>query len=315
MKIIALFPIKNDCWILDTTLPQLKKFVDEICCLDGGSTDGTIEKLKSYGVIVKNQDQTNLNYSSWRQELLDWGRERGGTHFVWLDSDEAFTTNLLPIFKDEIGKLKPGQKLVLQWLCLWKNSRVYRDDSSVWSNLYKDFVFCDDGRSIFENIRLHEGRTPGENNENTWVKLPVEKGAVLHFQFVPFERFQVKQAYQRCRELIIGNNPRRINLRYAETLNENDVSCREIPTRWIEGINNLDTILSTPPGWFLDGINEFFDKKGILLFEPLQIWHIPELHEKFKREVGREPVAKRYPGLIILANNFKNRLKKIVYGK
>ncbi len=315
MKIIALFPIKNDRWILDTTIPQLKKFVDEICCLDGGSMDGTIEVLKSYGVLVKQQDQTNLNYSSWRQELLDWGRERGGTHFVWLDSDEAFTSNLMPIFTTEILKLKPGQKLVLQWLCLWKNPRRYRHDRSIWSDLHKDFVFCDDGKSAFENVRLHEGRTPGKNNESTLIKLPVEKGAVLHFQFVPFERFQAKQAYQRCRELILGGSPRRINLRYAETLDNNEVAFKDIPHDWLEGMANLESIPSTQPGWFIDEIYKFFSEKGILTFETLEIWHVPELYKKFKEEIGREPRVKKYSRLVVVANTYKNKLRKILYGK
>ncbi len=64
MKIIALFPVKNEKWILTTTIPQLKKFCDEILCVDGGSTDGTKEYLVSEGAIVRDQDKTNLNYSS-----------------------------------------------------------------------------------------------------------------------------------------------------------------------------------------------------------------------------------------------------------
>lgn len=310
MKIIALFPIKNDRWILDTTIPQLKLFADEILCLDGGSTDGTIETLRSYGVMVKDQDQSNLNYSSWRQELLDWGRERGGTHFIWLDSDEAFTTNLLSTFRDEVAKLKPGQKLVLRWLCLWKDPRMYREDASVWGHLYKDFVFCDDGKAAFGNVRLHEGRTPGENNTETWVKLPTEKGAVLHYQFVPFERFQVKQAYQRCRELVIGNDPRRINLRYAETLDTTEELCKDLPPEWIAGVGNLNNINITPPGWFFEGIFNYFKEKGISFFESVQIWHIPELHEKFLRSIGREPRIKTYPKWIIKLNKIKNFLRE-----
>lgn len=309
MKIIALFPIKNDRWILDTTIPQLKLFSDEILCLDGGSTDDTKKILEQHGVIVKDQDQSNLNYSHWRQELLDWGRERGGTHFVWLDSDEAFTTNFLPSFKQEIEKLKPGQKLSMQWLCLWKSPYVYREDTSVWSNLYKDFIFCDDGVSNFGDTKIHEGRTPGSNTPETIVTIPPEKGAVLHFQFVPFDRFQVKQAYQRCRELTLGNNPKKINLRYSETLDTNKAKCREIPKSWTEGIHKLETIGSTAPGWFTDGIYDYFKAKGVQFFEPVQIWHIKEFYDKFVSETGRKPKIKTYHPLLVWINGIKNKIK------
>ena len=309
MKIIALFPIKNDAWILPVTMPQLKLFADEILCMDGGSTDGTQELLKSYGALVKDQDQTNLNYSSWRQDLLNWGRERGGTHFIWLDSDEAFTTNLLPIFKEEISKLKPGQKLVMKWLCLWKNPREYRNDNSIWSNLYKDFVFCDDGVSSFGTTKLHESRTPGENNESTMITIPVEKGAVLHFQFVTPMRFQIKQVFQRCREHVLKTaSPRRLNYKYNDTFDDNDAKTLPIPNNWISGIQGMDDIKDTDEAWYNTEILKYFEKYSIEFFEPLQIWHIKKYHDLFVKKIGREPKPETYPSIIIYLNSLKNKI-------
>lgn len=311
MKIIALFPIKNDRWILDIVIPQLKRFADEILVLDGGSTDGTIETLRSYGVEVKDQDQSNMNYSSWRQELLDWGRERGGTHFIWLDADEAFTTNFLPIFRDEIAKLKPGQKLAMQWLCLWKSPYVYREDSSVWSNLYKDFVFCDDGKAVFESIKLHEGRTPGPNNEETWVRLPLEKGGVLHFQFVPFQRFQIKQAFMKCRELVMNSaTPRRLNYKYSETLDTKKARTKPIPEAWLEGITGMDKIEDTANTSYDKQIMRYFDEKGIEFFEPMQIWHIKKYADMFISKIGRKPRPQVYPAIVIWTAKMRAKIKK-----
>ncbi len=311
MKIIALFPIKNDAWILPVTIPQLKLFADEILCMDGGSTDGTQELLKSYGALVKDQDQTDLNYSSWRQQLLDWGRERGGTHFIWLDSDEAFTTNLLPTFKEELSKMKPGQKLVMKWLCLWKSGRHYRDDSSVWSHLYKDFVFCDDGVSNFGTTKLHESRTPGENNEHTMIRIPEEQGAVLHFQFVTPMRFQIKQVFQRCREYVLGTgSARRLNYKYSDTFDDPHAITIPIPDNWIEGIQEIDTIKDTDDAWYNTEILKYFEKYGIEFFEPLQLWHIKKYHDLFTKKMGRNPKVKTYPKLIIIMNSLKNKILK-----
>jgi glycosyltransferase involved in cell wall biosynthesis len=319
MKIIALMPLKNEEWILKTTIPQLRKFADEILCLDGGSTDGTLEYLKSQGVSVKPQTEKKINFSAWRREVLEWGRERGGTHFIWLDADEAFTTNFLGekngaiSFRDRLSKMKPGQKLALQWLCLWKSPYVYRDDASVWSNLYKDFIVCDDPKTTFTDTYIHEGRTPGPNahpdGSSTWIRIPPTEGAVLHFQFVPFDRYQIKQAWQRCNERnknIVS--ARHINYKYSATLDDPNARTRSIPTKWFFGINNLENISTITENWYLNAILQFFKEKGILYYEPLQIWHIPQLNDAFKKEAARNPVPKIYPHFVIVAKNILNQI-------
>ena len=261
------------------------------------------------GVFIKDQDQSNLNYSSWRQELLDWGRERGGTHFIWLDADEAFTTNFKDTYRDEILKLKPGQKLVMQWLCLWKSAHVYREDASIWSKLYKDFIFCDDKTSQFGTTKLHEGRTPGENNKNTWIKLDPQKGAVLHFQFVAFERFQVKQVFMKSREFTLGNtSARRLNYKYKDTLPDPYAKTVPVPTSWLTDMQGIDTIEDTGTAWYNTEILNYFEEKGVLFFEPLQIWHIKKYKDLFVEKIGREPRSKIYPTWIIVLNSLKNKL-------
>lgn len=317
MKIIALFPVKNEDWILGITLPVLKKFADEIIALDGGSTDETLQLLNQHGVIVRKQDLNNKNYSSWRQELLDAGRERGGTHFVWIDADEAFTTNFLVSgtgFRNRLAQMKPGEKLALQWLCLWKSPFVYRNDDSIWSNLYKDFIVCDDGKIGFGTTMLHESRTPGPNEisgKSTWTKIPASEGAVLHFQFVPFMQFQIKQAFQRCREYVLqtGSAPR-INYKYTATLDNPKAKTEKIPQEWLAGIEGLDTITDNPNTWYDTEVLRYFNEKGVMFFESLQIWHIPKYLQMFKEKAGKQPKIKTYPKIIILLNKIKNALIK-----
>jgi glycosyltransferase involved in cell wall biosynthesis len=325
MKIIALMPVKNEGWILKTTIPQLKKFADEILCLDAGSTDDTLSYLQSAGVSVRQQTEKKTNYSSWRQELLQWGREQGGTHFIWLDADEAFTTNFLGTetsdkksqipFRQRLAAMKPREKFALQWLCLWKSPFTYRDDTSVWSNLYKDFIICDDGKVGFDNTVLHEGRTPGPNanpdGSGAWTKIPLEEGGVLHFQFVPFQRFQVKQAYQRVRELTMKNgSARRLNRKYAETLDNPEARTKPVPQSWLAGISSIDGLTNVTENWYRDGIFEYFKKNGILYYEALQIWHIPEFKKMFIEQIHREPRIKTYPKIVIQTKKIMDRIRK-----
>lgn len=290
MKIIALMPVRNEEWILGVTIPQLRKYVDQIICLDAGSVDRTIGILRSYGAEIIDGSAFQNDYGMCRQLLLDKGRENNGTHFVWLDADEAFTSNLGKTFAERLGGMRPGQKLALQWLCLWKDPKKYRDDHSIWTNLFKDFVFCDDRSSSFKGTpQLHEGRTPG-SNKNTWVSIPKDEGAVLHFQFVAFERFQMKQAFQRCRELFLGKaDPMSLNEKYSITMDDPGAKCKDIPGEWLEGIDAPERLKKAGVDWYYPEILKLFQKKGIVYFESLQIWHIPQLHDEFIKWIGREP--------------------------
>lgn len=311
MKIIALMPVKNDAWILQTTIPQLWKFVDDILCLDGNSKDNTLEILQSYNVKVRSQEGKETNYSKWRNILLDWGRDEGGTHFIWLDSDESFTSNFINTFKNRLSEMRPGDKIAMQWLCLWKNFTVYRDDKSVWSNLYKDFIFCDDGISVFGKTQLHEGRTP--NSDRKWIKIPRDEGSVLHFQFVPFRKFQVKQVFQRCREYVIGTGTaRRINNKYCATLDTNDVVTKKIPKKWIDGLYIPENLGEIDDMFYKESIMEMFEEKGIEYFEPLEIWHVPEFKKLFFEKTHREPKIERYNKLLVKINNYKNKIKSLI---
>lgn len=312
MKIIALFPVRNEAWILPTTIPQIKKFADEIICVDGGSTDDTVKILESLGVKVKPQDEKNTNFSSWRRQLLNWGRELGGTHFLWVDADECPTTNFLAHYKEEIAKMKPGQKITMQWIALWKDPKKYRDDNSIWSNLYKDFIYCDDGIANFADVAIHEGRTPG-TNEGMCIQIPPETGAILHFQGVPFARSQAKQVFQRCRELDMGTgSAQRINHKYSETLDDPHAEVTDVPSEWIEGIYLPESLKTGDAEYYMERIKDLFKKNGVEYFEPLQIWHIEELHNMFVEKMGREPKVKTYPKIIVLLNTWKNKIKNIL---
>jgi len=290
MKTIGLMTTRNESWILKTTLPQLKRFVDDFIILDGRSTDGTPAFVESLGGTVLPQGDDVIQESTWRQSLLEAGRKKGGTHFIILDADEAFTTNFLRTARQRLEVMKPGEKLVLDWLCLWKDAYKMRVDPSFWSNSSKDFVFCDDQTSEYASVWLHSGRTPGKPDQSKSIRIPRQEGSVLHFQFVPFARFQIKQAYLRCLEWVNrAAQAWEINSKYAPTLDDGSAVCDPIPPGWMDGISHLDKLRDQDLDWFYPAICDFFKKHGILFFEPLQIWHVPDLLSEFRRQIGRDP--------------------------
>lgn len=292
MKIIALIPFKNEEWILPTCLASLKNVCDDIICIDDNSTDNSKKIALSFGCKVYDNDKlVNVGWSEHyiRENLLKLGRESNGTHFICLDADEALTAQFSINARKILNNLKPGQKLTMQWLALWKSLNHYRDDRSVWSNNYKDFIVCDDQKISYPYQWLHVGRTPGINNDETLLRLNMKFGGVMHYQFSNWNNFQIKQCYLRCAELIKKPNLHtQINQQYSITLDDPNALVTEMPEEWYKNYP-LPDIFNIVKDWRFERINSYFEEYGPEYFEKLNIWHLNELRQIFINKVGREP--------------------------
>ena len=307
MKVIALLPFRNEEWCLPSYLHNTTKIVDEIIAIDDGSIDNSVKILEDAGAKVYSSEKLIKFNSGWsegsiRAELLKLGREAGGTHFVCLDADETFTNPLVENFQELLPQLQPGEKMSLQWLALWKSYSSYRHDTTVWSNNWKDFVVCDDpSLSYNHNQHMHVGRTPAsvsDVNNESWRRLENEHGAVMHFQFSAYNNFQLKQCWLRCSELIQEPyNSQGINIKYSITLLEQNVGLEEMPKSWYDKIV-LPKVENFDPEWqdssfvradLLPGIYKYFEDYGVEFFEPLNIWHVPQLRNYFIKQTARMP--------------------------
>lgn len=312
MKIIALVPVKNEGWVLPTYLSSVSKIADEIIAIDDGSTDNSVEILKNAGATViftspELRKEKIVNMSTRRKLLLGEGRKRGGTHFIWLDADEAFTSEFIHKGKEIISELKPGEKISMQWILLFGSQCEQRVDG-VWNNLYKDFIVYDQGDMDFDNKYISEARTEGK--ASNLIKIDPRDGAVLHFHLFNIQKSEAKQAYYRCLELLKGERgAKKINSSYSIT------SLKWVVTKPLDREKFEGLILPSPDfekkDWHIQSIIDWFDQYGILFFEPLEIWHIQELKEEFIKRVGRVPYPKTYPRIIIYLNNLRNKLKNL----
>ena len=113
-----------------------------------------------------------------------------------------------------------------------------------------------------------------------------------------------------CLELLGGVNPRRINHRYAPARLSKVIATNTEP-KWMYGITMppREALADTYPERQAE-VLDMFKEKGILYFEPLDIWHIPQLRDLFVKEVGREPKPARIPDWLIYINDLKNKVKK-----
>lgn len=167
VKIVGLVPVRNEESIIEICLRALSLFTDAIVVLDDCSIDNTINVIRS---IKKDCNiEKIITKEKWyrdepgdRNKLLSAGRAIGGTHFLVIDSDEIFTSNLLEDNKlrNEILKLAPGDKLCLTWINLWRSVDYFRYDNSVWSCSTADCIFCDDGKCFYKSDFIHTSRSP-----------------------------------------------------------------------------------------------------------------------------------------------------------
>ncbi|CAK7052219.1 MAG: hypothetical protein DELT_01094 [Desulfovibrio sp.] len=295
MKAIALIPFRNEEFFLPACLESLRGVADEVLGFDDGSIDSSKAIFESYGGLVKSSLSGRSGWSQGkeaeiRNSLLTWGRERGGTHFIWLDADEAFTANFREKARALMHSLQPGHKLLLQWLALWKKPSVYRTDGH-WKDVFKDFIVCDTPDATMHEGFVHFGRTHGLNTPEMLHNVPLEEGAVLHFQYAEWERFQLKQCWYRCVELRrMPRTEEELNTKYAFTLGDSAALCTAVPANWTDGLPlPSDTVNEWPLSWHLAEVEAMFREEGAEYFEGLDIWHVPEIHSLFVAMTGREP--------------------------
>jgi glycosyltransferase involved in cell wall biosynthesis len=297
MKTIALMAVKNEDYILPYTLGNISLIVDEIIIVDDDSSDNSREIAQKYNAIIlpirKKTFYGSTSYSerNVREQLLDEGRKRGGTHFVCLDADECFTMPFIKSAQTWLSLLKPGQKLALPWITLWKSCTQYKNDKKPWKGLIKDFIFCDDGISNYTELNeIFIGRTPIATNKDNTIAIPSRNGAVLHFQFAFWEKTQLKQAWYRCLELI--KHPSKayfINMKYQNSLDDTTSKTTPIHHDWVGSMALPEEQDCKISSWHLAEILRMFKNHEIITFEPLQIWHIPELYHEFINQIGRQP--------------------------
>lgn len=289
MRIMALLPFRNEAHVLPSYLSTVVPLVEKIIAIDDGSTDNSANLMRKAGADVYSWNEERMKFG-WaelgiRQRLLELGREAGGTHFIVLDADETFTRPFIKVSSKVLQQLEPGQRILMQWLAMWKSVDHYRDDSSVWSNNYKDFIFRDDGQSNYPEIWMHTPRTPGRfANHDQDLTLNPKYGAVMHFQFSNWDTFQIKQCWCRMSEYIKDpGSAQNINNKYKITL-DGDAVVTPLPDDWKEGVkfpevSYQDDISSF---WRLKEIENWFEVHGVEFFRKLEIWHVPQIREAAK---------------------------------
>lgn len=298
MKIIAVMPVKNEEWILERTLRALSYFCDAIIVADQNSTDKTPDILRSCPKVhvIENREVLHNNTVRWR--LLEAARQFDGYNLIMMfDADELPAATIMNEKNLEtLASLPVGWSAEFRWIQLWRNPRQYRDDRSVWSNMWKHMAFKDDRQMMYESrvvINDHTARIPQTAVQNTR-RLP--DIPILHFQFVVFDRMLAKQRWYRITEhLFSSRSATDINSMYAITRDERDILLKEVPREWTKpwedvGVD-LDQFQVGELFWYDIETLRHFRKHGVRRLADLDIW---DVDWEQKRQLA---LAQGYDGL------------------
>ncbi len=282
-RIVGLIPARNEGSRIEFCLRALSKYVEAIVYLDDCSEDNSVEIVESLAqechverIIQKSN--WHLDESGDRNALLKAGRAMGGTHFVVVDADEAFTSNCVTngFLRQLILTLQPGDQLAMNWIQLWRNVHQYRFDNSIWTWNRKGFIFCDDGKCSYTSEFVHTPRVPRDLSGKCY-SLPGYVHGLLHFQFVNWANFLSKHVWYCCLERV--RDPKKpaeeINKRYAPSKNEDGLKVRPARSDWFSEYSFFDPAIFDPLDRRREAqVLEWFKEYGKDYFRDLAIWDV-----------------------------------------
>ena len=169
---------------LPLAVEHLLTYVDEIRCVDDGSTDGSYEWLcEQDGVAVKRNSGPGFYHdeSLLRNALLDWAFEGNATHVIAIDSDE-----FVPDGRKLRTYLGKGSLWSLTMREVWKADKgsLYTREDGGWRGHNAPIVYKTpehrDGSWKIQSKKLASGRTPVAIMRNTRDAINT-KLDILHF--------------------------------------------------------------------------------------------------------------------------------------
>lgn len=282
-KLVGLTAAHNEEHIIQANLRAMACYTDAIVFLDDASDDNTL--LLAKAIAQECKIERIIEKKEWhrdepgdRNALLKAGREIGGTHFLFLDSDEFISANCRDnnFLRNLIFSLNRGEKLVMKLIDLWRSPYQYRIDQSPYANRILDCAWADDGVCYYDAGFIHSSHAPRHRVAGErWLK--DNDHVVLHFAFVNWQQVKIKYAWYKCIERIRlpGKSIGSINQDYGSATEERGMRLMQAKKEWYRGYDFFDpNIFDYTPTWRIKQIKSWFDQYGKQYFADLSIWDI-----------------------------------------
>jgi dolichol-phosphate mannosyltransferase len=105
LRLLVAIPVYNEIKYVQHVLAKVRTFHDQILVIDDGSTDGTVELLRSVedaGQIQLLQHGTNRGYGQSIIDAFDYACRKGYDWVITMDCDEQHEPEMIPKFIREI---------------------------------------------------------------------------------------------------------------------------------------------------------------------------------------------------------------------
>ena len=213
-KVVVIAQLRNVRYTLEGFLKSAAWLADRILLLDTGSTDGTVEwvhqnqrqrrrgdllgKVELRALPPATGDQYRWNSGENYATLVSWAREEGGTHMVFLDSDEYLTANWRRrgLLRNVILALPPATAIEMRRFHVYEgiNQWIVRAKENWGQDQHMAMAWCDDGEAYPLFRSHHIPRVPkGYRRIKSLVLSPL-LGAV-HFKFASMQAMRIKTVW------------------------------------------------------------------------------------------------------------------------
>lgn len=279
MRLIAAVPVKNEAWILPTTLATFQELFDIVIVADQQSTDATPEICSRFSKVVRIENPARyLDDGNHYQLLLDAARSYDGDNVIFaLDADEMLTGSALDgnVMDRVCGSLQPGACAEIECITLWKSVSDYRVDDPRFA-FWGQCIYRDDRRLRFEEGRLHRPRVPLSALANP---SRFDEPKLLHFSYAFWDRLLAKHRWYRMLERVYypEKDVQTVNATYIQIVkDEQSADLKPLPEEWISAWTSRGIELPQRPheqiSWHeLDALR-MFREHGLSYFAGVDIW-------------------------------------------
>ena len=289
-KIVALTIAHNEEWSLGFTGRATLMWADKVVFLNHNSDDRTkaimaaIRKEYPDRVSIINVTEKRWSEMAHRQRTLELARGSGATHCCVVDADEVLSGNLLPMIRNWILRLVPGQVLQLPWVCLWRGLKQYRNDSSIWSHSFITMAFGDRSDLAWkpreDGYEFHQRGPIGVATDIRSLR-PVGQwagGGLLHMQHAQWNRLLAKQAWYKMKERVMYPGRDKaivVDKRYHAAVDEHNLRTEPVPKSWLAPYKDIlkHLRLDMVP-WQIADMKAMMAKHGPQRFDGLNLYGI-----------------------------------------
>lgn len=165
--------VKNEEHVIERSLTSILPFVDSWCIVDTGSTDSTMEKIRS--ITATHNKPGTLHQRPWvnfghnRSELLEIARKdtQNGNWFFMLDADDIVVVENKEQFKNQLNPTFDTYHITLKRGCLtYKRPVIFNARPWVFKGALHEYAHLDNSRHSHLQKVFIDARVEGARSQN-----------------------------------------------------------------------------------------------------------------------------------------------------